>query len=165
MFTSRSSNSITISSDNYRAFESTYPFFLLRGIISRDEYEQSIGTINNRQSSWGHSCNICTACLCMPIASLIAIIGLVSTQLIFQWFFCAVGFGLFFISFLWFTLECSAVDAEYVKLLSEAIARESAKYSIRSPICCIWEFKTSTISNGRAHQRIIYHVSNIISLD
>ncbi|CAF1412205.1 unnamed protein product [Adineta steineri] len=146
-------------------FNSTYPFHLI-DIINRDEYRESIQQIN-RAMSFKKMLLIVSI-----IFSLTLVIGMTLTILgaglqentSTTQFPALTGVG---ISLLFCASSCGLVGFSLIryrltKRIQEAVAKESMKYSSRTPIPCTWKLETKrhwcgTYENGQ-YQRLVYRI-------
>ena len=75
-----------------------------------------------------------------------------------------VGFGVLFLGMIVMMVGCITIQVRFSRRLQQAIAAESAKYSMRSPTPCSWRLNTSSYSTGGYNNRrtvTIYRVSGI----
>ncbi|CAF1445295.1 unnamed protein product [Adineta steineri] len=146
-------------------FNSTYPFYLI-GIINRDEYRESIQQIN-RAMSFKKMLLIVSIIfsLTLVIGMTLTILGAglqentsttqfpTLTGVGISLLFCASSGGLVGFSFIRYRLT---------RQIQEAVAKESMKYSSRTPIPCTWRLETKThwcgtYENGQ-YQRLVYRI-------
>ena len=150
----------------HRQYDSTFPI-LLNGIITEDEFRQSIDNINRTVASKRPQLlGTVIAAIFLGIGVLFFIGGGItmgisgSTKYLYL---IGVGFALFFVGMIIFTVSFCIAQAKLMSRWQEAIAQESAKYSQRSPIPCSWRLDTTRTNTGHHNTRrvhISYHVSS-----
>ncbi len=127
-------------------FDSTYPVHL-NGIISQDEFQESINKINRTITS-----NKILIILAIVFASSVIggiiffIVGGVTTTNSRGYGFPAlvgVGIGVTVFGSLFFSIGCCIIQFRRATRIRQAIAEESMKYSSRSPIPCSWRLETT----------------------
>ena len=130
----------------------TYPVHL-NGIISQDEYQDSIARINRCISSNKLLIiNIITFFIAMILGTIFYILGGVtatsSDTHAFSPFFIT-GIVLTTCGSLLFAIVSVLIQLRRVAQLRKTVAEESMKYSTRSPIPCSWRLETANYFFGR----------------
>jgi len=127
-------------------FDSTYPT-QLNGIISDDEFQQSINRINRKISS---NKSILLIGIVLGIGIIIGIIlcivgGITAVFSPNFGFPPTIGVGISFFIFgpIFFCIGCYIVQSQRGVRMRQTIAEESMKYSSRSPISCSWRLENS----------------------
>jgi hypothetical protein len=163
-------DSITIPVSTPAGFDSIYPSIHPDANISQDEYEQSIANINRiyvSQKSLDGVIIPCVLDVCMGFVWIV--LCMVPEDFFFRMLLLFGGLGTVFISLICYWYQYSVEKTEYENRLQEAIAKESAKYSMRSPVCCTWrrviETHQSTLPGGRSYSWTTDHVSHFASPD
>jgi hypothetical protein len=150
-------------------FDSTYPIHL-NGIISQDEFRESINRINRTISSTKilGILGILFA-LTIIVGIILCIVGGVTAANSNRFEFPAlIGVGIGIIAFgpIIFMIGCCTIQFKRVAQMRQAIAEESMKYSSRSSTPCSWRLDTTTNYVGtygnRHNSQLVYHVSIII---
>lgn len=149
-------------------FDSTYPV-QLNGIISPDEFQQSINNINQSISS-AISLIICALIFILFVVGgvILCIVGgqvvkssssgaiptLVAGGL------ALIGFGLLLGCFV-----CFIIPIRRTSRIQQAVVLESSKYSSRSPTPCTWRLHAYTVGTGGrgGGSKTVYKV-NVCSL-
>ncbi len=133
-------------------FNSSYPTYL-NGIISQDEFRESINRINRILTSYKMFIIITIVSAVILIGGIIMIIfGKKSENNSPALLSC--GTMMIFLGSTAFCLQLCIKDTIRKALMRRALAEESMKYSSRS---CRWRLKTTT-----EEEREIYHVSGIV---
>jgi hypothetical protein len=151
-------------------FDSTYPI-RLNGIISQDEFRESIHRINHSLSSR----KISTPCIVIFIMIIIAGIGSMvgGFTSIFSdtpTFAPLIGVGIILTIFgaTVMLFGCATVSLRYIACIRQVIAEESMKYSSRSPTPCSWRLESMTQCansfGNRQNAQIVFHHVSIIHL-
>ncbi|CAF3024528.1 unnamed protein product [Rotaria sp. Silwood2] len=146
-------------------FDSTYPIHL-NGIISQNEFQESINNINRRISS---NKILVTMAIVFGLSTISGIIlfivgGVKSGESHSHGFpvLVAVGFALGGIGMIVFTCGILITLFRRETRMRAAITEESIKYSSRSPIPCSWRLDTSRAeSQGygyRHNNQLIHHL-------
>lgn len=149
-------------------FDSEYPIIHPDANISRDEYQQSIANINRVYLSEPSPGLFVMGCVwSVTIGGLMMLCCREPTNYVFSTLLLSCGIVLMCISPVCLCFQCSAQMTEYENRLQAAIAKESAKYSMRSPIGCTWRLETINITSphGREPPRTTDVVSNFASSD
>jgi hypothetical protein len=146
-------------------FDSTYPVHL-NGIISQNEFEESIHKINRTISS-NKSLMVLGAIFLLSIigGTILFIVGGVtqinSSRYGFPAFYAA-GVALTTFGSIFIGIGCCIVQFRRVNRMRQAVVEESRKYSSRSPTPCSWRLDTSTTYTGyyrnQHGQNLAYHV-------
>jgi len=132
-------------------FDSTYPIHL-NGIITRDEFQQSIHNINQAVPSRK----------ALVICGLIFIVCIVGGMILFIGggltagryrtygfpVLIIIGFGLFVLGMFFLSCGCYFVQSRRISRIRHAVANESMKYSTRSPTPCSWRLDVSRVWYG-----------------
>ncbi|CAF1337953.1 unnamed protein product [Rotaria sordida] len=137
-------------------FDSTYPIHL-NGIISQDEYRESIENINRATSSKKGMliCGILSA-LCMIGGMVFFIVGAVTLKNFRSYSFPVlfdVGMGVFILGTITMSVGCCIIQIRRSTRIREAISKESMKYSTRSPTPCSWRLNIERIYRSAYHNR------------
>ncbi|CAF1145213.1 unnamed protein product [Rotaria sordida] len=146
-------------------FDSTYPIHL-NGIISQDEFRESIHRINRTIPSnriliilgIGFGLFVVGGMICFIVG------GVTAVKSHRNGFppLVGVGIALITLGMMIFTIGCCIVQSQYTKRLRQAIAEESIKYSSRSTTPCSWRLDTSITWFGRYgyhnNRRVVYHL-------
>ncbi|CAF0887356.1 unnamed protein product [Rotaria sordida] len=137
-------------------FDSTYPIHL-NGIISQDEYRESIGNINRATSSRKGMiiCGILTA-LCIIGGIVLFIVGAVTLKNSRSYTFpvlFGIGMGVFILGMIIMSVGCCIIQIRRSTRIREAISKESMKYSTRSPTPCSWRLNVERINHSAYHNR------------
>ncbi|CAF3718941.1 unnamed protein product [Rotaria sp. Silwood1] len=146
-------------------FDSTYPIHL-HGIISQNEFQDSINNINRRISS---NKILVTGAIVWALSTISGIIlfiidGITSGDSHDDGFpvLVAVGFALCSIGMIVFALGCFITLSRRGTRMIKAIAEESVKYSSRSPIPCSWRLDISRAGSqgygNCCNNRVAYHL-------
>ncbi|CAF1395518.1 unnamed protein product [Adineta steineri] len=138
-------------------FDSTYQNDL-NGVISQNEFQESINKINRRISSTKFIVMFVLVfgfCIIGTIVSFI--VGLITSG---DFIFIGVAIALFLFGLTFIFVGCFIVQRRSAERIRKAIAQESRKYSTRSPILCRWRLKTTTeydeeYGNQHSHQLVI----------
>ncbi len=135
-------------------FDSTYPNHL-NGIISQDEFRESINRINHAFSSFKIYIIICWTVFALTIADgvvFFVIAGLVPSinYSITSGFYVLIGFGMALITFgsIFFGVGYYIIYAKRITRMRQAATKESMKYSSKSPIPCSWRLDSSRTPVG-----------------
>jgi hypothetical protein len=147
-------------------FDSTYPIHL-NGIISRDEYRQSINRINLPISSNRISLILAMVFgLSIVIGMAFIIIGGATQDNSKTGQFpplIGVAMALFAGGSMFILIGLCIIQFRRTARMREIIAEESMKYSSRSPIPCSWRLEITTHCFGGYeddhNSRLVYHVS------
>ncbi|CAF0953813.1 unnamed protein product [Adineta steineri] len=134
-------------------FDSNYPIHL-NGIISQEEFRQSISNINGAIGS-----NKCLAILIIIfVVSLLGGIALMiagplsatktSNVVLRLGVFLGIGMGLLIFGMICTFVGCCVMQSQRMKRVRQAIVDESAKYSARSSRPSSWRLHTDTIYTG-----------------
>jgi hypothetical protein len=146
-------------------FDSTYPIHL-NGIIRQDEFQQSIGMINQAMSMRTSQIIVGLIAALLIIGGIVLFIaaGVTNASSHTSGFppLVAVGLVLLFCGIIFIIFAQIIVQSRRTDRMRKAVAHESAKYSIRSPTPCSWRLHSTRISVGGYRNRrsaIIYRVS------
>jgi len=151
-------------------FNSTYPA-RLNGIISQNEFQESIGNVNSKISSRKQQI-FCIVIFVLFIVGGLALVIVGGTALStfhrsYSTILLGIGFGAIGFSSIFFTIGHIVIRIRRTARMRHAIVEESKKYSTRSPIACSWRLNVTRIwtgGYGRYSRTVfIYHVSSIIS--
>jgi hypothetical protein len=151
-------------------FDSTYPIHL-NGIISQNEFRESINRINRTISSTKILGILGILFVLTPIVGIILCIvgGITAVNSIDRFGFpvlIGVGIGIFAFGPIIFMIGFCTIQFKLVAKMRQAIAEESMKYSSRSSTPCSWRLDTTTNyvgTYGNQHNsQLVYHVSIII---
>ncbi len=127
-------------------FDSTYPVHL-NGIISQDEYRESINRINRTITSNKILIILALIFSVSIIGGMILFIvgGVTRTNSRTYGFPALFGVGIVVTTFgsIFFSIGCCIVQFRRATKIRQAIAQESMKYSSRSPIPCSWRLETA----------------------
>jgi len=148
-------------------FDSTYPIHL-NGIISQNEFQESINKINRTISS--NKLLILLGIVfgaCVIGGMICFIVGGITTANSRTFGFPALvgaGIGMTSLGSLIFGIGCCLIQSRRSTRMRQAIAEESKKYSSKSPTPCSWRLNVAggLIGTGYAynrHAQLIYHVS------
>ena len=134
----------------------TYPVHL-NGIISQDEYRDSIARINRCLSSNKLLIiNLILFTIAMILGTIFYILGGVkstsSDRYTLSSFFI-IGIVVTTCGSLLFTILSVVIQLRRVAQLRKTVAEESMKYSTRSPIPCSWRLEMSNYFFGRYSNR------------
>jgi hypothetical protein len=144
--------------------DSTYPVHL-NGIISQDEFRESINRINHANSSSGVLTILCIFLTLGAIGGVILLITSIESTNKHDhnehFYFAPVGIILLAFVGFFSIFACAVVYSRRERRMRKAIAEESMKYSSRSPIPCSWRLENSRHRVGEYghHQHLDYHVS------
>ncbi len=147
-------------------FDSTYPIHL-NGIISPDEFRESINKINRKIISNKILIILAIVFTLSMIGGIILFIvgGLTSVNSRTYGFspLLIVGICVTIFGSMFFSIGCCIVQFRRAARIRQVIAEESMKYSSRSPIPCSWRLDTGNVVGGYGHHngQIGYHVSII----
>ncbi|CAF1436995.1 unnamed protein product [Adineta steineri] len=136
-----------------KGFDSTYPQ-RLNGIITKDEFEESIKNIN-RAKSFRITLIICALISVLIIMGSIALFIVNSktidssgkrgsTQLI------GIGLGILAVGILFWPISFFVTRMLIPLMMRRSIAKESNKYSLRSPKPCSWRLNALRWWGGRS---------------
>ena len=145
-------------------FDPTYPIHL-HGIISPDEFRESINRINRAISSNKILIFLGAIFVLSMIGGMIFFIaGGITTTSFRKYGFSpllAVGIAISTIGSMVFAFGCIVIQLRRLARMRRVVAEESARYSSRSPIPCSWRLgSTSPWSGGYYHsRRVVYHVN------
>jgi hypothetical protein len=152
-------------------FDSTYPIHL-NGIISRDEFQESINRINHALVSFKtyliitwviFALTLGGGITCSVVGGTVAAINNSVTSVFYV--LLAVGTGLTTFGSIFFAIGYCIIYSQRLARMRQAVARESVKYSSRSSIPCSWRLDTLTIPIGGYsfynNRRPGYNVSNV----
>lgn len=149
-------------------FDSTYPIHL-NGIITPDEFQQSIANINLAVSSRKPLLIFGAFIGIFLIGGFILfIVGGFTATTSFTSSFpipVAVGFSSFALGVLGCACGCFIIHVNYSRRMQQAIANESIKYSKRSPTPCSWRLGARTTRTSRFNDEdttTTYHVSTLV---
>ncbi|CAF0824708.1 unnamed protein product [Adineta steineri] len=146
-------------------FDPTYPHDLY-GIISPDEFQESMNRINHPFLSMKKEfCIICTISLFLVTLGICLIIAAQTTtnpniEILLGIGILTANFGLWPSCFL-----CSIIPCVRDRKLLQAVEKESIKYSCRSPIPCAWRLENSTNTmarNGNDFCRLVIDIGRIM---
>lgn len=122
-------------------FDTVYPAHL-NGIISRDEFQESIKKINQAFSYMKNWVNIAIVIFILNMIVGVALFGVTGAKVVksstspYPFFIpaiCCIMLGSISLS-----LSIFAISLQRIKKLRKAVAQESLKYSSRTPIPCSW---------------------------
>ena len=137
-------------------FDATFPA-PLNGIITPDEFRESIGNIN---ATSGSRVPIMIAALILAVSFIagvaLVIAGGVTAATSGSSGFpvlVGVGMGVLFLGMIVSIVVCCVVQVKAATRLQEAIAQESAKYTSRSSKSCSWRLNTISIVSGTINNR------------
>ena len=137
-------------------FNSTYPVHL-NGVITQDEFRQSITNINQSISNRKNLLIVGVLSAIFIIAGIALFIAGGITAVTSRSFgfpvLVAVGFGVFFLGMIVTVVGCIIIQVRFSTRLQQAITTESAKYSTRSIRPCSWRLQTSRYSTGGYNNR------------
>jgi hypothetical protein len=128
-------------------FDSTYPLHL-NGIISQEEFQQSIRNINRTLSSNKiasiivyiiGTLGILAGSICLLVARATSRSSRYNNNLLIPGIILSL-IGVFFVS-----IRICMLCSKRVSKTQQAVAKESMKYSTRSPISCSWRLNTTSI--------------------
>ena len=149
-------------------YDSTYPIHL-SGIISQQEFQESINKINSifpSLKTWKIICwimfaaTITSGTICCTIGGIMAVKSMTV-------FYVLLGIGVTFTSFgsIGFSIGFCIIHSKGTARIRQAISKESMKYSTRSPIPCSWRLDTlRTLTIGYTNYNnyhMNYHVSTV----
>jgi hypothetical protein len=151
-------------------FNSAYPT-RLHGVISQNEFRESIGNINSKISSRKPQIFCIVIFVLFIVGGLaLVIVGATASSTFrtsYSTILFGVGIGAIGCSSIFFTIGYCVIRIRRTNRMRQAIAEESKKYSTRSPIACSWRLNVSRIWTGGygRYSRIayIYHVSSTVS--
>ena len=140
----------------------------LNGIISPDEFRESIARINRSISSNKLLIiSVIIFAIAIFVGTIFYIVGGVTAtkydRYIFSPFFIA-GIVLSILGSLLFTIASVLIQVRRAAQLRQAVADESTKYSTRSPVPCSWRLETATYFVGRYANRNRRHPIGHVSL-
>lgn len=145
-------------------FNSTYPV-QLEGIIEQTEFEESIQNINQAISQRD---SFIMVDLLPEICLLIGIILMLAGGVVFMFFILpiipvliAVACSTFVFGMIFVVFGCCLIQADLSDQMQQAIARESTKYSTRTPTPCSWRLNLRRIHAGNLDN---YGVSDILPI-
>ncbi|CAF4175860.1 unnamed protein product [Adineta steineri] len=146
-------------------FSSAFPA-RLNGVISQNEFRESIGNINKNISSRMPKIICLVVFLICLIGGFVLIIagGTTSRTLRGSQYAIIIGVGAGAMGFasIFFTIGCCVIRLRRTAKMRQSIALESLKYSRRSTGACSWRLHVTTIwvgqYRGRSRYRYIYHI-------
>jgi hypothetical protein len=150
-------------------FDSTYPV-RLNGIISQDEFRESINRINHSISSNRILIILIIVFGLMMIGGIICFIvgGVTASNSVRSGFspLYGVGIALTALGSIFFVVGCIITQIRRAGQIRQAIAEESMKYSSRSPTPCSWRLETTRHYFGgygnQHNSQLVNHVSVIL---
>ncbi|CAF1252026.1 unnamed protein product [Rotaria sp. Silwood1] len=172
-------------------FDSTYPIHL-NGIISQNEFQESINKIN-RSVSQKKSLLILAIVFCLSTVSgvILIIVGAIKhSESHYDGFpvlsgeitnsnshndrcsvLIGVGIGLGIIGMIFCAFGCLITQFPRVVRMRKVIAEESMKYASRSPIPCSWRLDTSSVwsqgygypRNNRLHYHLVIDIGRSVA--
>jgi uncharacterized membrane protein len=149
--------------------DSAYPIHL-NGIISQQEYQESINKINRAISSNKIFLIVGSIfCLSFIVGIILFIVGGVVAAYSSTYKYSLISFGIALttIGSIFFSVACCFIQSRRTTKIRRAIAEESMKYSSRSPTPCSW--RLDIIRNwaggyGRhSNTQAAYNVSTLVS--
>ncbi|CAF4285660.1 unnamed protein product, partial [Adineta steineri] len=123
-----------------KGFDSTYPQ-RLNGIITKDEFEESIKNIN-RAKSFRITLIICALISVLIIMGSIALF-IVNSKI-------GIGLGILAVGILFWPISFFVIRMLIPSMMRRSIAKESNKYSLRSPKPCSWRLNALRWWGGRS---------------
>ncbi|CAF3976050.1 unnamed protein product, partial [Rotaria sp. Silwood1] len=135
-------------------FDSTYPT-RLNGIITADEFQQSMENINQTLSLRKFmKITILIGFLCLPTAVILIIGGGIinDTSSTEYSVIISIASGIFCLGILIILSISYIIRSQTIGKLPQVVANESMKYSTRSPPCS-WRLNAHWIRKGTAGQR------------
>ena len=150
-------------------FDSTYPVHL-NGIISPDEYRESIRRINRTISSNKMFLILAIIFGMSMVGGIIWFIagGVTATNSDRKGFsiLFSMGIGVTTVGLILFSIGCCLTQLRRAASVRRAIADESMKYSSRSPIPCSWRLEMTRYFFGgygnHYNNQAVNHVSNVV---
>ncbi|CAF2750373.1 unnamed protein product [Rotaria sp. Silwood2] len=135
-------------------FDSTYPIHL-NGIISQEDFHESITRINRTISSN-------KILIFFSIAFGLCIMGGIIVLHYLSYEYLKIGIILIISGSILFGIGCYIIKLQHIRRMRHAIAKESIIYSSRSPIPCSWRLDTMTHFVGRygiyRNNHLAYHL-------
>jgi hypothetical protein len=148
------SDSITIQQKS-GGFDTDYPA-RLNGIISEDEYLQSITNINRIDSPLKLCITFCGTLFVLPAIGTLLLIAILPNDNTMVYF---AVFGVIILLLGPYTLYM-VLKEKHNRQRRKVIDEESAKYAMRSPTSCTWRLKKYFV-----HRMTVFEVNNVVSTD
>ncbi|CAF3913388.1 unnamed protein product [Adineta steineri] len=150
-------------------FDSTYPQ-RLHGIISFEEFGESIQNINQQISSRKPRIFVMLICILLVIASIVLFVvgGILAKNSGTGGFpiLIIIAMVVFIVAFLFLSIGFLVIRRRRATKMRRAIANESIKYARRSPKPCSWRLNTFRYVTGRyrGHRRVVVIYSLMIDI-